>query len=141
MVSLYYICLAIAVQVKPGGSDAATPLPEVDPGGAAGGGGGGGLFDGLNFFLPAMLMVMVLYFLFMLPRQQQREQAQASDMLDNLKKNDEVVTAGGIRGTVVNLRDGGEFLTIRIDENTNTKMKILKKSVIRVLSGEENKSE
>lgn len=140
MVSLYYICLAIAVQVKPGGGDVAA-TPDVDPGGPAAGGGGGGLFDGLNLFLPAMLMVMVLYFLFMLPRQQQKEQAQVSDMLDNLKKNDEVVTAGGIRGTVVNLRDGGEFLTIRIDENTNTKMKILKKSVIRVLSDDDNKSE
>lgn len=140
MVSLYYICIAIAFQVKPGGSDAAVaPLDSVSEG--ASGGGGGGLFGGLGMFLPAMLMVMVLYFLFMLPRQQQREQAQASDMLDNLKKNDEVVTAGGIRGTVVNLRDGGEFVTIRIDENTNTKMKILKKSVMRVLSGDENKSE
>lgn len=62
-------------------------------------------------------------------------------MLDNLKKNDEVVTAGGIKGIVVNIRDGGEFITIRIDENTNTKMKILKKSVIRVLSEDEPANE
>ena len=63
------------------------------------------------------------------------------ELLDNLKKNDEIVTAGGIKGKVVNIRDGGEFITIRIDENTNTKMQILKKSVIKVLSGEEKKSD
>ena len=62
-------------------------------------------------------------------------------MLDKLKKNDEVVTAGGILGTIVNIRDGGEIITIRVDENTNTKMKVLKKSVIRVLTGEEKKSD
>ncbi len=138
MASLYYICCWLAIQVKPGGGGGAgaeaVPADGPQP-------GGGGLLDGLGFFLPAMMIVMVLYFLFMLPRQQQKDQAKVSEMLSNLKKNDEVVTAGGIRGTIVNFRDDGEFLTIRIDENTNTKMKILKKSVIRVLTGDEKKSD
>ena len=140
MASLYYACWLLAVQVRPGGGgqDAADvvtpPTPAKDE-------GGGGLFDGMELFLPAMLVVMVLWFMFMLPRQQQKDQSKMSEMLDNLKKNDEVVTAGGIRGIVVNVRDGGEFITIRIDENTNTKMKILKKSVIRVLTGDEKKSD
>lgn len=100
------------------------------------------MFDSLGLFLPAMLIVMVVYFLLMLPRQQQKEQAKISEMLNNLKKNDEVLTVGGIRGTIVNLRDDGDYLTIRIDENTNTKMRILRKSVIRVLQNEDkDKSE
>lgn len=87
------------------------------------------------------MAVMMLMFLFVMPKQQQKDQAKQSELLDNLKKNDEIVTAGGIKGKVVNIRDGGEFITIRIDENTNTKMQILKKSVIKVLSGEEKKSD
>ena len=139
MDSIYCMCCLLAAQVLPGG-DAGAVAPNADAAGAADG-GGGGMFDGLGIFLPAMLAIMMLYFLIMLPKQQQKDQAQASDMLDNLKKNDEVVTAGGIRGTVANIRDGGEFITIRVDENTNTKMKILKKSVIRVLSEDEPKGE
>ena len=146
MASFYYVCWLLAVQVRPGGDSATGAAAEAAQnaaGGGAGnaGAGGGGLFDSLYTFLPMMMIMMVIYVLFMLPRQQQKDQAQTSEMLENLKKNDEIVTAGGIRGTVVNFRDGGEFLTIRIDENTNTKMKILKKSVIRVLTGDEKKSD
>ena len=131
----------LAAQVKPAGggaaAEAATGSAPADGGEAA---GGGGLFEGMGFFLPAMLMVMVLYFMLMLPQQQKKEQAKTSEMLDGLKKNDEIITAGGIRGTVVNIKDG-EYLTIRIDEKTNTKMQILKKSVIKVLTGDEKDTE
>lgn len=135
MASFCYACLMLAAQVRPGGGSAEA-APAANP---ADGSGGGGLFEGMGFFLPAMLIVMVLYFMLMLPRQQQKDQAKINELLDNLKKNDEVVTAGGIRGTVVNIREDGEFVTIRIDENTNTKMKILKKSVVRVLTDENKK--
>ena len=138
MESLYYACLLLAAQVKPGGEAVAGDAGSAAAG--AGDAGGGGLFDGLGFFLPAMLMVMVLYFMLMLPQQQKKEQAKVSEMLEGLKKNDEIVTAGGIRGTVVNIQEG-EFLTIRIDEKTNAKMQILKKSVIKVLTGEEESTD
>ncbi len=140
MDSIYCMCWLLAVQVLPGGGDAGAAVPNAEAGSAAAPSGGGGLFEGFSF-LWIMLAIMMLYFLIMLPRQQQKDQAQANVMLDNLKKNDEVVTAGGIKGIVVNIRDGGEFITIRIDENTNTKMKILKKSVIRVLSEDEPANE
>ena len=118
-----------------GGSGAAESAKN-----AADSSGGGGPFGDLTFFW-IMMAVMMLMFLFVMPRQQQKEQAKQTELLDGLKKNDEVVTAGGIKGRVVNIRDGGEFITIRIDENTNTKMQILKKSVIKVLSGDEKKSD
>ena len=133
----------LAAQVKPagGGAGADAAAGSAPTGGGAGeAAGDGGLFGGMGFFLPAMLVVMVLYFMLMLPQQQKKEQAKASELLDGLKKNDEIVTAGGIRGTVVNIKDG-EFLTIRIDEKTNTKMQILKKSVIKVLTGGEEATE
>ena len=132
----------LVAQVKPGGGGSAEAGSATMPadGGAGDAGGGGGMFDGMGIFLPAMLVVMVLYFMLMLPQQQKKDQAKVSEMLDGLKKNDEIVTAGGIRGTVVNIQDG-EFLTIRIDEKTNTKMQILKKSIIKVFTGEDDSDE
>ena len=136
MDSLYYLCCLLAFQVKPGGGGAVVD-GAASP---AGGDSGGGPFGDFQFIW-LMLAAMMLIILFVMPRQQQKEQAQLSELLDNLKKNDEVITAAGIVGTVVNLRDGGDFITIRIDENTNTRMKILKKSVIRVLTDEKKKND
>ena len=41
-------------------------------------------------------------------------------MVKNLKKNDEVVTTGGLFGTVVNVRP--ESITLRIDENVRVEV-------------------
>ena len=138
MESLYYVYFLLAAQGSLGGGGSATA--EAAKSAAETGSGGGGPFGDLTFFW-IMMAVMMLMFLFVMPRQQQKEKAKQTDLLDNLKKNDEIVTAGGIRGKVVNIRDGGEFITIRIDENTNTKMQILKRSVTTVLTGEEKKSD
>lgn len=131
MDSFYYLCWLIAVQVPPGGgaSEAASAATETAP-------GAGGL-GGMGFFLPAMLMVMVLYFMLMVPRQQSKENADRAETLANLKKNDRIVTAGGILGTVVNNREETDYVTLRIDDNT--KMQVLKASVIRVLKDDDDK--
>ena len=55
----------------------------------------------------------------------------------DLKKNDKVVTAGGILGTVVNHRSDAEYVTLRVDEASNSKMQILAKSIVRVVSDED----
>ena len=54
-------------------------------------------------------------------------------MLNNLKKNDQVITAGGIYGTVVNAASGSEDITLRIDESSNTRMRVLRSAVSRVI--------
>ena len=46
-------------------------------------------------------------------------------MLGGINKNDEVVTLGGIHGTVVNVKD--KTLILRIDENV--KMEVEKNSI------------
>ena len=138
MESLYYIYFLLAAQGSMGGGGSG--VAETVQSTAESTEPASGPFGDLSIFW-IMIAVMMLLFLFVMPRQQQKEQAKQTALLDNLKKNDEVVTAGGIRGKVVNIRDGGEFITIRIDENTNTKMQVLKKSVTTVLSGEEKKSD
>jgi preprotein translocase subunit YajC len=46
-------------------------------------------------------------------------------MVSNLKKNDEIVTSGGIYGTIVNVKE--KTFVVRIDENA--KIEIEKNSV------------
>ncbi|MEM9411541.1 MAG: hypothetical protein AAGA30_10530, partial [Planctomycetota bacterium] len=68
MYSLYYcLCWMISMQVLPGGgatggdSAAGSTAAETGASTATSNPGGGGLFDGLNFFIPAMIVVMILY--------------------------------------------------------------------------------
>ena len=43
------------------------------------------------------------------------KQNQRKEMLKNLKKNDEIVTASGIHGTIVNVKD--TTVVLRVDDN------------------------
>jgi preprotein translocase subunit YajC len=89
--------------------------------------------------LSAMLLpIIAIFFLFyfILLRPQKREQARRKSMLDAIKKNDHVVTAGGIYGIVVNVHREANEVTIKVDEGTNTKLRMTLGSIAHVL-GEE----
>lgn len=62
------------------------------------GAGGGGI---LELILPFVAMAAIMYFLLIRPQQQQRKRHQ--EMLANLKKNDMVVTSGGLIGKIVKI--------------------------------------
>ena len=62
---------------------------------------------------PLVLIFGVMYFLMIRP--QMKQQKELAQMQSKLKKNDEVVTSGGLHGTVVNLKDS--VVTLRLDEN------------------------
>ena len=62
-----------------------------------------GLPSSFVTFLPAVLMVGVFYLLLFRPNQ--RKQKQWQEMLNNLKIGDKITTTGGMRGTIVALRE------------------------------------
>jgi len=64
--------------------------------------------------LPMYLIIFVVFYFFLI-RPQQKQQKEKQDMLGQLKKNDEVVTAGGIHGTVVNIKD--KTVVLKVDDN------------------------
>lgn len=68
--------------------------------------------------VPFILIMLVFYFLIIMP--QQNQQKKHRQMLSSLKKNDEVVTAGGIHGTIVNVKD--KTFILRIDENVKVEI-------------------
>ena len=73
--------------------------------------------------LPLALIFIIFYFLLIRPQKLKEKEHQK--MIAGVAKNDEIVTLGGIHGTVVNVKD--KTLLLRIDENV--KMEIDKGSV------------
>ncbi len=69
-------------------------------------------------FLPLILIFVVFYFLLIKPQQKQKKDHE--EMLKALAKNDEVVTSGGIHGTVINVKDTS--VVLRIDDNTKVEV-------------------
>jgi len=72
---------------------------------------------------PLVLIFVIFYFLLIRPQKQKEKEHQK--MLAGISRNDEVVTLGGIHGTIVSVKE--KTLTLRIDENV--KMEIEKSSV------------
>lgn len=75
----------------------------------------------------SMLPIIIIFFIFyfLLIRPQQQKQKEHLEMLKKLKKNDEVITGGGIYGTIVNVKD--DTFVLRVDDNC--KIEIQKNSV------------
>jgi preprotein translocase subunit YajC len=57
----------------------------------------------IGLLLPWILVFGIFYFIWFRP--QQRERAKHDELLKNLKKGDEVVTAGGIVGEVIHIKE------------------------------------
>jgi preprotein translocase subunit YajC len=86
-----------------------------------------------------LLTIVAIFFLYMMLVQRpamKREQETRETMIKNMKKNDRIVTTGGIYGTVTNIQLDADEITIRVDESTNTKIKITRSAVQRVLTGD-----
>ncbi len=67
-----------------------------------------------SMVVPYIIIIGIFYFLVFRPEQQRRKKTK--QMLDNLKKNDEVVTTSGIHGTVVIIKD--KTVVVRVDEGS-----------------------
>jgi preprotein translocase subunit YajC len=77
----------------------------------------------IGALLPFILIALVFYFVFFRPQQKQAKQHQS--FIGSLKKGDEVVTNGGIIGTVLLVEDR----TVTVDVGGGTKLRILKAQV------------
>jgi preprotein translocase subunit YajC len=65
--------------------------------------GGDGAGGGFATFIPLILMFGIFYFLLIRPQQQKAKKMR--ELLSNLKKDDMVVTSGGIHGKITGLTD------------------------------------
>ena len=91
-------------------------------------GGGGGGFG----MLPLFAIIGFMFYLIILKPDQKRKRQQ-EQMLTSLKKSDRILTHGGIYGTVVSIHTDAGDVTIKVDEKSNTRMKITRSSIGQLL--------
>jgi preprotein translocase subunit YajC len=84
--------------------------------GTPGAGGEAAPSQFLSMLVPLVLIGIIFYFLLIRP--QKRERERQDSILKALKKNDRVVTIGGIVGTIVNIEPDSELVTLRVDDNS-----------------------
>ncbi|MBW1847726.1 MAG: preprotein translocase subunit YajC [Deltaproteobacteria bacterium] len=80
-----------------------------------GGAGGQGQF---TTFIPIILMFVIFYFLLIRPQQKKQKDHRA--LVNNLKKNDRVVTSGGIYGKITGVDD--QTVTVEIADKVRVKV-------------------
>jgi len=86
-------------------------------------------------FMMQMAAIFAIFY-FLLIRPQRKEQERHRTMIAELKKGDEVVTNGGIIGTVVHVQE--DRLTIKTGENT--RIVVERGRVARVVTGQDSAS-
>lgn len=90
-------------------------------------------------FLPLMIiMFAVMYFLIIRPQKQKEKKRLA--MISNVRKQDRIVTAGGVHGVVTSVKENE--VIIRIDDTKDVKIRIEKSAVtsVSVPKGEQEES-
>ena len=88
-----------------------------------------------GFLLPMVAIGALFYVLMVRPMRKQEQERQS--LISNLKKNDKVVTSGGIIGIVAGIKEKEDEVTLKVDENSNVRLRVTKGSITRVISGEE----
>lgn len=83
----------------------------------------------LMSFLPLLFIVAIFYFLVFMPMQRQKKQT--SQMLANLQSGNEVLTTGGIVGTIISIT--GDMLVLRVKPD-NIKLQVARSAVASLVT-------
>lgn len=83
--------------------------------------------------LPLLFMFVIFYFLLIRP--QKKRTKKRNEMLSELKKDDKVITIGGIHGTIVEIND--DTVILRVNENSKL---TFDRSAINTVASSENNS-
>ena len=86
------------------------------------------LFSGSMVFIAAS--VFLFYSLVLAP--ERRRKSEAEHLRHSLKKNDRVVTAGGIHGSIAAIHPEDDFVTVRVDNHT--RLKVSKSAIAKVVA-------
>jgi preprotein translocase subunit YajC len=81
---------------------------------------------------PLVLIFAVFYFLLIRPQQSRQKKWQ--EMLGALKTGDRIVTGGGIRGTIMSIKE--DALIVRVAPD-NLKLEVMRSSVVTVTTADE----
>lgn len=83
----------------------------------------------LSMLLPFILMFVVMYFLILRPQKKKERERKA--LLSRIKRNDRVVTAGGVHGVITSVRENE--IILRVDDAKDVKIKVDRSAIVTVL--------
>jgi preprotein translocase subunit YajC len=86
--------------------------------------------DPFQLLFPLLPIIVIGYLLLFRPMQKEKRELAAQ--IAAMKKNDEVVTSGGIVGVVVSVKEKEEEVLLKVDAGNNTRIRVLKSHIIRV---------
>ena len=85
--------------------------------------------NGLESFIPIILIFVIMYFLLIRP--QQKKIKEHKNMVDNLRRGDQVLTQGGIIGKITKVKEGEE---IEVELAKDVKVSVVTSTIVNVLS-------
>lgn len=85
--------------------------------------------QGIQQFIPLILIFGIMYFLLIRPQQKKVKEHQA--MVAALRRGDQVVTQGGMIGKVVKVKDDGE---IEVEIADGVKVRVVQSTIATVVS-------
>jgi preprotein translocase subunit YajC len=90
--------------------------------------------QGITQFIPLILIFVIFYFFLIRP--QQKRVKDHKSMVENLKRGDEIITSGGILGTVDKIMEDDRVEVLIGD---NIKVQIIRSTITSLLKKEEIK--
>ena len=92
-----------------------------------------------DLLIPMAAIFFIMYFVWLRP--QRKKDKARQEMLDKLKKNDRVVTAGGIHGEVISVK--GTYAVVKVDPVKDVKMKFSRSAISRIVgaSGDDDEED
>ena len=91
---------------------------------------GGGLLS----MLPFLFLIVIMYYVMIRP--QMRRQKEQAKLVSALKTGDKVVTSGGVRGTIVAIKE--DYLHLRVPPD-NLRLEVSRASILSVTTEEPSK--
>ena len=85
--------------------------------------------NGLESFIPIILIFVIMYFLLIRP--QQKKIKEHKNMVDNLRRGDQVLTQGGILGKITKVKEGEE---IEVELAKDVKVAVIRSTIVNVFS-------
>lgn len=92
--------------------------------------GGAGGTDMFASFIPIILIFVIFYFFLIRP--QQKKTKEHKNMVEALRRGDQVLTQGGIYGKVTKVKEGEEDLEVEIAKDV--RIRVLRSAVGQVIS-------
>ena len=90
--------------------------------------------SGIAQFIPLILIFVIFYFFLIRPQQKRVKDHKA--MVSSLKRGDEIITSGGIIGTIEKVMEDDR---IEVNIGENVKVQIIKSTITSLLKKEEIK--